>query len=105
MISFFVNLMPHRHHQKQSIAGCICIITLDCCMQIIRKNIKIWSELASCYQIPAKKLQVSLPNPLASLIIQVLPLDELPLCDSQAEAGVKLLKQVRKKTITQYESP
>ena len=59
-------------------------------------NLKIRSELISCSQIPAIKLRVSSPNPLESLITQVSPLDELPLYDSRAEAGVKLLKEIPK---------
>ena len=84
----------------QSFAGCrICIITLECGMQIMTKDIKIRSDLSSCNHIPAIKLRVSLPNPLASLIMEVPPIEDLPLYDSKAEAGVKLLKQVRKKLV------
>ena len=86
--------------KTQSFAGCrICIITLECGMQIMTKHIKIRSDLSSCSHIPAIKLQVSLPNPLASLIMEVPPLEDLPLYDSKAEAGVKLLKQVRKELV------
>ena len=60
------------------------------------KHIKIRSDLSSCNHIPADKLRVSLPNPLASLIMEVPLLEDLPLYDSKAEAGVKLLKQIRK---------
>ena len=86
--------------KTQSFAGCrICIISLDCGMQIMTKHIKIRSDLSSCNHIPAIKLRVSLPNPLASLIMQVPPLEDLPLYDNKAEAGVKLLKQVRKELV------
>ena len=86
--------------KTQSFAGCrICIITLECGMQIMTKHIKIRSDLSSCSHIPAIKLRVSLPNPLASLIMEVPPLEDLPLYDSKAEAGVKLLKQVRKELV------
>ena len=82
----------------QSFASCrFWIIIHDCGLQIMTKNIKIGSDLASCSQIPAIKLQVSLPNPLASLIMQVAPIDELPLHDSQAE--VKFLNEVRKHSL------
>ena len=86
--------------KTQSFAGCrICIITLECGMQIMTKHIKIRSDLSSCNHIPAIKLRVSLPNPLASLIMEVPSLEDLPLYDSKAEAGVKLLKQVRKELV------
>ena len=51
-------------------------------------------EQATNHQ-PAIKLEVSLPNPLLSLIMEVPPLDDLPFFNSQTEAGVKLLKQVK----------
>ena len=66
-------------------------------MQILTKNIKIRYDLAGCSQIPVIKLQVSLPDQLASVIMQFPSLDELPFFDSQAEAGVKFLNEVRKK--------
>ena len=86
--------------KTQSFAGCrICIITLECGMQIMTKHIKIRSDLSSCNHIPAIKLRISLPNPLASLIMEVPSLEDLPLYDSKAEAGVKFLKQVRKELV------
>ena len=90
-------LLQPKHN---SFAGYrICIINLGCGMQIMTKHSKIRSDLSSCNRIPAIKLRVSLPNPLASLIMQVLPLEKLPLYDSKAEAGVKLLKQVREELV------
>ena len=86
--------------KTQSFASCrICIITLECGMQIMTKHIKIRSDLSSCNHIPAIKLRVSLPNPFASLIMQVPPSENLPSYDSKPEAGVKLLKQVHKELI------
>ena len=41
-----------------------------------------------------------MPDPLESLIMQVPPLDDLPFYASEAEAGVTLLKAVRKKLIS-----
>ena len=69
-------------------------------MQIHTGNIIIRSDLASCSTIPAIKLRLSLPDPLESLIMQVPPLDDLPLYTSKAEAGVTLLKAVQKKLIS-----
>ena len=86
---------------SRSFVGChICIITLACGMQIHTGHIIIRSDLAACSTIPAIKLRLSLPDPLESLIMQVPPLDVLPLYTSKAEAGVTLLKAVRKKLIS-----
>ena len=83
--------------QGPSFPGCrICIISLECGVQLMTDNIKIRSDLSSCNEIPPIKLRVSLPNPLSSLIMEVPPLEDLPLYTSNAEAGVKLLKEVRK---------
>ena len=83
---------------SRSFAGChICIITLGCGMQSHTGHIIIRSDLASCSTI---KLRLSLPDPLESLIMQVPPLDDIPLYTSKAEAGVTLLKAVRKKLIS-----
>ena len=59
-------------------------------------SIKIRSDLSSCTQVPAIKLEVSLPNPQQSLIMEVPPLDDLPLFNSRTDAGVKLLKKINK---------
>ena len=86
---------------SRSFVGChICIITLACGMQIHMGHIIIRSDLASCSTIPAITLRLSLPDLLQSLIMQVPPLDDLPLYTSKAEAGVALLKAVRKKLIS-----
>ena len=60
----------------------------------------ILDDLGSCSSIPAIKLRLSLPDPLESLIMRVPPLDDLPLYTSKADAGVTLLKAVRKKLIS-----
>ena len=65
---------------SRSFAGChICIITLACGMQIHKGHIIIRSNLASCSTNPANKLRLSLSEPLESLIMQLPPLDDLPL--------------------------
>ena len=69
-------------------------------MQIHTGHIIIRSDLASWSTIPAIKLRLSLPDPLESMIMQVPPLDDLPLYTSKAEAGVTFLKAVRKKLIS-----
>ena len=69
-------------------------------MQIHTGLIIIRSDLGSCSTIPASRLRLSLPDPLESLIMQVPPLDDLPFFTSKTEAGVTLLKAVRKKLIS-----
>ena len=87
-------------HQGPSFPGCrICLITLECGVHLMTDNLKIRSDLSSCNEIPPIKLQVSLPNPLNALIMEVPPLEDLPLFTSNAEAGVNLLKEVRKELI------
>ena len=86
---------------SRSFVGChICIITLSCGMQIHKGHIIIKSDLASCSFIPAIKLWLSLPGPPGSLMTQVLPLADLPLYTSKVQAGMILLKTVRKKLIS-----
>ena len=62
-------------------------------------NMKLKSDLASWSKIPGVKLRVSMPHPLALLILQVPPLEESPLYCSKAEAGVMLLKEIRKELL------
>ena len=69
-------------------------------MQIHTGHIIIRSDLASCSTIPAIKLRLSVPDRLKTLIMQVPPLDDLPLYKLKAEAGVTLLKAVRKRLIS-----
>ena len=58
---------------SRSFSGChTCIITLACGMQIHTGHIIRRSDLASCSTIPAIKLGISLPDPIESLIMQVL---------------------------------
>ena len=86
---------------SRSFTGChFCIIPLACGMQIHTGHIIIRSDLASCSTITAIELRLSLPDPIESLIMQVPPLDYLHLYTSKAEAGVILLKAVRKKLIS-----
>ena len=85
---------------SRSFAGChICIITLSCGMQTHTGHSIVRSDLASCSTIPTFKFLLSLPHPSESLIMQVHPLDDLPLYTSKAEAGATLLKAVPKKLI------
>ena len=85
---------------SRSFAGFqICIITLACGMQIHTEHVIIRSDLPSCSTISAIKLRLFLPDPLESLVMQVPPLDDLPLYTSKAEVGVTLLKAVQQKLV------
>ena len=80
--------------------GCnICLITLDCGTQLISKYIKIRPDLDSCDKIPAKRISVSLPDPLAHLIAELPDLADLPYFESKTDAGVKLLREVKAQLI------
>ena len=82
--------------KREDHPGCnICLITLDCGTQLISKYIKIRPDLGSCDKIPAKRISVSLTDPLAHLISELPDLDDLPYCESKTDAGVKLLREVR----------
>ena len=78
------------------IPGCkICILTVECDYQVIvGDNIKIRSDLGSCDKIPAKFIDVQLPEPLAYLIADVPKVEELPYFESRTVAGVNLLRKV-----------
>ena len=76
--------------------GChICLITLNCGTQLISKFIKIRPDLSSCDKIPAMQIDVKMPDPLASVISHIPPLDELPYFDTKIDAGISLLHQVK----------
>ena len=52
----------------KSYKGChICIVTLACGKQLISPNVKIRSDLSTCARVPAIKINVKLPDPLAHL--------------------------------------
>ena len=86
--------------KREDHPGCnICIITLDCGTQLISKYIKIRPDLDSCDKIPAKRISVSLPDPLAHLISELPDLSDLPYYESKTDAGVKLLREVKAKLI------
>ena len=91
-----------REVSSSSVQGCscrgcrICFITLACGMHIMTDGqTKIRSDLSSCAHFPPIKLQVSLPNPIPSLVMEVPPLEEITFYTTKAEAGVKLLKEVK----------
>ena len=86
--------------KREDHPGCnICLITLDCGTQLISKFIKIRPDLDSCDKIPAKRISVSLPDPLAHSISELPDLSDLPYYESKTDAGVKLLREVKAKLI------
>ena len=83
------------------IAGCkICIITVECDLQVfIGDNIKIRSDLEACDKVPAKIIDVQLPDPLEHLMQTVPDVEDLPFFESRVVAGVDLLRKVRAELI------
>ena len=84
--------VPHK--------GCnICLITLKCGHTMFSDNIRIRADLQSCQYLPATRINVKLPDPLAHLIDSVPNIHELPKYDSPTEANLDLLKKVKKEFI------
>ena len=74
--------------------GCnICLITLKCGHTMFSDHIKIRADLQSCQYLPAKRINVKLPDPLAQLIDSVPNFDELPKYATSTEANLDLLKK------------
>ena len=61
---------------------------------IVGDNIKIKSDLKSCDKIPAKLIDVQLPEPLDHLIAAVPDVNVLPYFQTPTEAGVTRLRKV-----------
>ena len=78
--------------------GChICIVTLDCEKQLVGPNLKYWSHLATCEQLPAIKINVHFEDPISNLLSELPKLEDMPYYDPKTEAGIELFKEVRKK--------
>ena len=76
--------------------GCgICIITLKCGKQLSGDHIKIRSDLSTCEELPAIKVNVKFPDPLLELWSELPEIDDMPYCSTKAEAGIAMLKEVR----------
>ena len=72
-------------------------------------NIRLWDEVNksnhfkiepvsdSCDKFPAKRIDVTLSDPLAHLLSELPDLSELPYYESKTDAGVKLLGEVKSK--------
>ena len=80
--------IPHK--------GCnICLITLKCGHTMFSDHIKIRADLQSCQYLPAKRINVKLPDPLEHLIDSVPNINELPTYESSTEANLDFLKKVK----------
>ena len=80
--------IPHK--------GCyICLITLKCGHTMFSDHIKIRADLQSCQYLPANRINVKLPDPLAHLIDSVPSINELPKYGTSTEANLDLLKKVK----------
>ena len=58
-------------------------------------HIKIRADLQSCQYLPAKRINVKLPDPLEHFIDSVPNINELPKHESSTEANLDLLKKVK----------
>ena len=76
--------------------GCsIYLITLKCGHTIFSDHIKIRADLQCCQYLPAKRINVKLPDSLAHLIDSVPNINELPKYETSTEANLDLLKKVK----------
>ena len=77
--------IPHK--------GCnICLTTLKCGHTMFSDHIELRAYLPSCRYLPAKRVNLKLPDPLVQLVDSVLNIDELPKYEISAEANLDLLK-------------
>ena len=81
--------------------GCrLCIITLQCGVQLISKHIKIRPDLSSCQTIPATRIDVKLADPLQHLISSLPEIEKLPYFTSKTDANIELFQQLRVEMIS-----
>ena len=69
----------------------ICLITLECGKQLYGEIIKVRSDLSLCAKVPAVKLAVELPKPMANLFSLLSTVEETPYYNTKVEANMKLL--------------
>ena len=80
--------IPHK--------GCnICLMTLKCGHTMFSDHINIRADLQSCQYLPAKRINVKLPDPLEQLIDLVPNINELPKYETSTDASLDLLKKVK----------
>ena len=94
------NLNEVHTPSRKEHSGCnICVITLDCRTQLASRNIKIRPDRGSCDEIPARRINVKLSDPLEHLMSEIPEIKELPYFGSRTDAGIKLLEEVKAKLI------
>ena len=91
-----IGMDENGRHTNVPHKGCnICLITLKCGHTMFSDHIKIRADLQSCQYLPAKRINVKLPDTLAHLIDSVPNINELPKYESSTEANLDLLKKVK----------
>ena len=58
-------------------------------------HIKIRSDLSTCEEMPAIKVNVKFPDPLLEFWSELPEIDDMPYYSTKAEAGIAMLKEVR----------
>ena len=77
--------------------GCrICRITLKCGKQLSGDHIKFRSDLSTCEETSEIKVNVKFPDPQLQLWSELPDMDDMPYYSTKAEAGIAMLKRVRK---------
>ena len=80
--------------------GCrMCIITLKCGRQMSGPHVNIRSDLSTCEELPAIKVNVKFPDPLKQLWSELPAFEDMPHYATKTEAGVALLKEVRERLL------
>ena len=68
---------------------------LKCGKQLSGDHIKIRSDLSTCEELPAIKVNVKFPGQLLELWSELPETDDMPYYSTKAEAGIGMLKEVR----------
>ena len=68
---------------------------MNCGKQLSGDHIKIRSDLSTCEEMPAIKVNVKFPDPLLKLWSELPEIDDMPYYSTKAEAGIAMLKEVR----------
>ena len=63
-------------------------------MQMSGPHIKIRSDLSTCQQVPAIKVNMKFPDPSRHFCSELPTFDDMPYSSTKTEAGVTLLKEV-----------
>ena len=81
---------------SKTVKGCrFCVITPECGKELTRENIKNRADVSSLAEIPAVRLELELPRPMAKLVSLLTAVDELPYYSTKMEAKIKLLKGIK----------